>query len=826
MSTSRDWLGPLAIAVVVLLAVGLQVDVADDSALIFDGPGLTLDEGFNVEVGVYLVQSSLQYGVAIVDPTSLKEIFGDPSYNPDHPPLGRWAIGITEQLGRTILGARPGPPMYVITYGRLAPALAFALNVFVVGWFVTKWNGPRAGCFAALALALMPRAFGHAHFASLETFMGLTYSTVLLVTADQWKPSATPTWRSSALIGLLLGLAFLTKIQAIFLPPMLLLWGLWNWRQKAIGPLLLLGAVTAIVFFVGWPWLWLDPAHHLREYFARTTERQVVYCHYLGQHLADRDVPWHYSTVMFLWTMPVTLLGAGLLGCAGFRIDQTAGSESSASFTTASRWQLLMMGWLGPIIFFALPGIALYDGIRLFLVSLPVFAVFCGCGLDQLLEITTRRWSPKAVRALIGAALAIPLIQIIFLAPCWLSFYSEATGGLAGANRLGAELSYWGDSQTPQFMREVVEQLPEGATLDVAPVLHPAQLEFFVRNQTQLRLRPDVKLRGYDPSLHSDLQYVLTFRRLADPWKSLDPPPPGTKTLAQVVREGVLLAAFYELPQEDIEPDDVTPQVILEPESTPTPKSDTSEAALPTIDELLLFFPSKYPAGNWKPANLSYEDVTFNAEDGTTIHGWYCSCDNPRATLLYAHGNGGNLTYRTPLLEYLTKQLRVNVLIFDYRGYGRSEGVPTVEGALEDARAARTFLAQHEGIRETDIVLMGRSLGGAIVVQLATEKAPRGLVLESTFSSLKDIATVHYPKLAWLVPAEKLNSAKRITQYHGPLLQSHGDADYVIPFASGQKLFDAALDPKQFVTINGTGHNDPQSPEYYRRLDQFIESLP
>lgn len=538
----RPWSGPLAVAAITFLVLIAQLDVADDSSLLPDGPGLTLDEGFNVEVGVYLVQGTLSYGVSIIHPESLRELFSDPDYNPDHPPLGRWLLGWSEYLGRSVFGERPGPPMYVLTYARFAPALAFAVNVFLVGWYTAKWRTVRAGRLAALALALMPRAFGHAHLASLETFMGLAYSAVLLVAADWWTPASPPRRTSVLLIGVLLGLAFLTKIQAIFLPPILLVWMVWNWRAKAVSYSVLLGLVAFAVFFLGWPWLWLDPVDHVREYFARTTERQTLYCQYFGVRYADRDVPWPYPPVMFLISMP---LGTLLLGLTGFLIPRLDGQQTS--LWTSPRWQLLGMGWIGPVVSFMLPGIALYDGIRLFLVSLPLFAVFVGCGADLFVDWLSKRLAPRMATCTAAGAICVPLLQIWLLSPCWLSYYSEGIGGLAGARQLGCELNYWGDALTPELIREVCQHLPEGTTLDVAPVLHPSQLSFFMRHQTQLRLRPDIQLRGYDPSLHSDIRYVLVLRRLADPWDSLSPPPAGSKVLASTVREGVTLAELLEL---------------------------------------------------------------------------------------------------------------------------------------------------------------------------------------------------------------------------------------------------------------------------------------
>jgi fermentation-respiration switch protein FrsA (DUF1100 family) len=223
---------------------------------------------------------------------------------------------------------------------------------------------------------------------------------------------------------------------------------------------------------------------------------------------------------------------------------------------------------------------------------------------------------------------------------------------------------------------------------------------------------------------------------------------------------------------------------------------------------------------------LNFEDVWFEAEDGTRLHGWYCPCDKPRAVLLFAHGNAGNLAQRSGLMQYFQKQLGVTALIFDYRGYGRSVGLPTVEGILQDARAARGLLARRAVVPETQIVLMGRSLGGAVVIQLAAESPPRGLILESTFSSFKDVAARHFPRLAWLVPPSKLDSLSQIKRYKGPLLQSHGDADSTVPYSLGLKLFRAANEPKRWITIPGGDHNSPQTSDYYQQLDRFLDDLP
>jgi fermentation-respiration switch protein FrsA (DUF1100 family) len=256
---------------------------------------------------------------------------------------------------------------------------------------------------------------------------------------------------------------------------------------------------------------------------------------------------------------------------------------------------------------------------------------------------------------------------------------------------------------------------------------------------------------------------------------------------------------------------------------TPQARSRGSQS----LEEMFLFQPMKHPQGNWKPKGLDFEDVWFQASDGVRLHGWYCPRKNPRAVVLLAHGNAGNVTHRSGVLRKLQRELGLSVLIFDYRGYGRSAGTPTIDGVLRDARAARKFLARREKIGETDVVLFGRSLGGAVVVELAADDGARGLILESTFTSLRDIAAHHSsPLLAQLVPLKQLNSVSKIAAYQGPLLQSHGNADRVVPFAQGRRLFEAANHPKRFVTLRRSDHNDPQTAQYYRALDQFITSFP
>lgn len=244
------------------------------------------------------------------------------------------------------------------------------------------------------------------------------------------------------------------------------------------------------------------------------------------------------------------------------------------------------------------------------------------------------------------------------------------------------------------------------------------------------------------------------------------------------------------------------------------------------LENALIFFPSKYPDGNWSPSSLQPEDAWFAAADGTKLHGWYLPCEDPRAVVLFAHGNGGNLTHRDEVLKKLNYRLRVSVLIFDYRGYGRSEGSPSEQGVLQDARAAREWLCQRTGLKPADLVLMGESLGGAVAVDLAASDGARGLILENTFSSLPDVAAHHYRWLpVGMLMRSRFDSASKIARYHGPLLQIHGDADTIVPIRYSRLLFAAANEPKRFVEIPGADHNDPHTPAFVEALDRFFDEL-
>ena len=254
------------------------------------------------------------------------------------------------------------------------------------------------------------------------------------------------------------------------------------------------------------------------------------------------------------------------------------------------------------------------------------------------------------------------------------------------------------------------------------------------------------------------------------------------------------------------------------PAAAPQPKAPSR---VPSLDEMILFQPDRQ--GDWKPSQLNYTDVEFESADGTALHAWYCAADAPRAVVLYCHGNGGNISWMADYFEFLRTTHRMSILAFDYRGYGKSKGTPTVEGVLADGRAARAKLAELAGIPSAEVVVWGRSMGGAVAVQLASEEAPRGLILECTFDSFKTVAKHHAPRWAFLVPEDRLASVKRIPAVQCPLFQVHGTADRVVPFTCGQTLYEAANEPKFFYTLRGSDHNTPSPGKLYDQIDKFLD---
>jgi pimeloyl-ACP methyl ester carboxylesterase len=219
-----------------------------------------------------------------------------------------------------------------------------------------------------------------------------------------------------------------------------------------------------------------------------------------------------------------------------------------------------------------------------------------------------------------------------------------------------------------------------------------------------------------------------------------------------------------------------------------------------------IYYPSRSLNATPATARLNYSEVLVQTSDGETIHGWFVPVENPLATVLFCHGNAGNIWDRIDVIWKL-HEMGLNVCVFDYRGYGKSTGRPSEQGTYRDAEAVWTHLVVERGLTADQIVVWGESLGGAVAAWVAETKRPGALILESTFTSLPDLASRFYPFLPvrWLCRF-RYPTLARLAEINCPVLVAHSPDDEMIPFAMGQKLYLAAREPKQFLTMRGS-HN-------------------
>ena len=248
------------------------------------------------------------------------------------------------------------------------------------------------------------------------------------------------------------------------------------------------------------------------------------------------------------------------------------------------------------------------------------------------------------------------------------------------------------------------------------------------------------------------------------------------------------------------------------------------------LDKQIIFFPDKDITQTPADVGLPYEDISFTAADGTRLHGWFA----PGAgadTLLWFHGNAGNISYRVQNILILNRRLRVNVFIFDYRGYGHSEGSPSERGLYADADAALTYLQSRPDVDPNRIILFGRSLGCAVAVETAMRRPVKAVILEAPFTSIAGMARSTGPitglvPIHWLIKS-KFDSLSKIASVQSPLMILHGDQDDTVPIAMARALYAAANAPKRFHSIPGATHNDTYligGDAYFAALQDFIQA--
>lgn len=207
---------------------------------------------------------------------------------------------------------------------------------------------------------------------------------------------------------------------------------------------------------------------------------------------------------------------------------------------------------------------------------------------------------------------------------------------------------------------------------------------------------------------------------------------------------------------------------------------------------------------------LTYTDLSIPTEDGETLHGWWVPAHGSTRAIghvLFAHGNAGNIGDRVPIYALLS-EAGFDVFAFDYRGYGRSTGRTTEQGTYLDARAARRVLLEQPGVDPDRLLYLGKSLGGGVLMELATAHPPAGLILMSTFTDLRDAAKAVYPFVPRPLVPNAYPSLRRIRMLRTPLLIIHGDQDELLPLKHAERLYAAAPEPKRLVVFPGAGHND------------------
>ena len=244
------------------------------------------------------------------------------------------------------------------------------------------------------------------------------------------------------------------------------------------------------------------------------------------------------------------------------------------------------------------------------------------------------------------------------------------------------------------------------------------------------------------------------------------------------------------------------------------------------MEKSFIFFPEKRIFQTPADIGIEYEELMIQTSDGVKINGWFIPSTNSRTTMLWLHGNAGNISHRVDQLRHFHQQLNVNILMVDYREYGRSEGEVSEQGTYQDALSSFDYLSGRPELDSEKIFVFGQSLGAAVAVELAVQRRIFGLILEAPFTSIKDMAKEVLP---WLpiggLLSTKYDNFSKIGQIETPVLILHGDQDSTVPYSHGQRLFEAAPQPKTFYTINGAGHNDTYiigGPAYFETIARFI----
>jgi len=255
----------------------------------------------------------------------------------------------------------------------------------------------------------------------------------------------------------------------------------------------------------------------------------------------------------------------------------------------------------------------------------------------------------------------------------------------------------------------------------------------------------------------------------------------------------------------------------------------TLKLSMPWIEDYQTYKPMAEFEVHPSQENLTFEEIDFISTQGTRIYGWYFPIPGAEKTLVLFHGNAGNISHNLFFVKLFQALTPVNVYLFDYRGYGKNGGRSCTPGILRDAEEAILQIKEKLKSQDQKLIFFGRSLGGVLAIETAARVPCDGLIVENTFLSFREIAKTFYPFIPlFLLTTDRLDAQDRIGKVTCPVLVVHSTLDHLIPFHHGERLFEAAKEPKEFYPVQGAGHDDAVDiggENYLTVLKRFIESV-
>lgn len=486
--------------------------------LTLDDPGLVWDETIYMGFGQLYLAWFDHLGHGALTTEAIEMAWGKGQV---HPPLGKLGLALGIRIFHPTF---PNVPALDLRSIRLASAFYFALLTGFGYWWMAAAFGPRAGLMTALVMVLTPRLFAHAHFGALDMPMAALWFVAVALFAQVERAPACAWWAA-----VVLGAAGLTKINAGFIPAVLVPYAVWRLRRKAVTPIAAVVIVPTAMFFLLWPHMWIAPWSNLVSYISDKASRMHVEAYYLGRAWTTCSPAWHYPIVMALVTVPVPFLAA-------------AGAAAVRGLRRRDPTVVLLGANAGLVLLVAcLPFVPKYDGVRLFLPLLPFVVCLAGRGLSDLFGYMQRRSRPAAW-AVIVALFALPASELVLLHPYELSYYNAAVGGLRGAAALGFEPTYWGDAASSEVMDWLDRHCERAAKVAFFPVgsFVPSTHQRVLKD-----LRSDLRLVDYESGDWTYLVLVSRYGKWDDAARETQR---GQRPVFSVRRRGVTLCAVYRRP--------------------------------------------------------------------------------------------------------------------------------------------------------------------------------------------------------------------------------------------------------------------------------------